>query len=588
MLPVSAAATQGRITGEGVALRDKPTTQGSNVILRFSKGTLVTVNGKTTGNEAVAGGGTTWYYVTYSGKTGYVYGKYVEEITEPAYNADFEKNLLSFPESYRAALRTIHNSYPNWVFVADNIGIGLDGAVNLEYGGDNMFATKKWVELTYGAQWRDPRVDETNPDHLREGGRWTFASREAIAYFMDPRNALTVTNTQPSLPNIFTFLQQSYNSAIQTEAGLRSVVAGTFLANGYGGNKDAYIADIMQAAKESNVSPYVIASTIIIEQGTKGTSSLISGTYKGYEGYYNFFNYGASGNNVVVNGLTYAKNKGWNSRRASIVGGAKLYAEGYVSKGQDTYYYMDFNVKSGGNHQYAACLYDQCTKSISMRSVCISNANAALTFKIPVYSAMPAVAYPVPTAHTCVGELRNAKPATCMSDGYSGDTYCKTCGRLMLAGTVIKSTGHTPDEPVNRVDATCLEEGYSGDIYCKDCGELIAEGSVTAAKGHTPGEWIIDIPADTDTDGLWHLECAACGATVKTQEIPACGQKLPGDINGDESVDNKDLTRLFQFLSNWDVTVNYPAVDVNNDGFIDNKDLTRLFQYLSGWDVALS
>ncbi|MBO7520045.1 MAG: dockerin type I repeat-containing protein, partial [Clostridia bacterium] len=61
----------------------------------------------------------------------------------------------------------------------------------------------------------------------------------------------------------------------------------------------------------------------------------------------------------------------------------------------------------------------------------------------------------------------------------------------------------------------------------------------------------------------------------------------PGDINGDGEVDNKDLTRLFQFLSNWDVEVNEDALDVNGDGSVDNKDLTRLFQYLSNWDVEI-
>ena len=62
---------------------------------------------------------------------------------------------------------------------------------------------------------------------------------------------------------------------------------------------------------------------------------------------------------------------------------------------------------------------------------------------------------------------------------------------------------------------------------------------------------------------------------------------IPGDINGDGQVDNKDLTRLFQYLSNWDVNVNEPALDVNGDDSVDNKDLTRLFQYLSNWDVQI-
>ena len=62
---------------------------------------------------------------------------------------------------------------------------------------------------------------------------------------------------------------------------------------------------------------------------------------------------------------------------------------------------------------------------------------------------------------------------------------------------------------------------------------------------------------------------------------------IPGDINGDGSVNNKDLTRLFQYLSDWDVEVTESALDINGDGSVNNKDLTRLFQYLSDWDVKI-
>lgn len=62
---------------------------------------------------------------------------------------------------------------------------------------------------------------------------------------------------------------------------------------------------------------------------------------------------------------------------------------------------------------------------------------------------------------------------------------------------------------------------------------------------------------------------------------------MPGDINGDDKVNNKDLTRLFQHLSNCDVTVNEAALDINGDGKVNNKDLTRLFQYLSSWNVEI-
>lgn len=61
-----------------------------------------------------------------------------------------------------------------------------------------------------------------------------------------------------------------------------------------------------------------------------------------------------------------------------------------------------------------------------------------------------------------------------------------------------------------------------------------------------------------------------------------------GDINKDDAVNNKDLTRLFQYLSGWDVEVDTNALDVNGDEKVNNKDLTRLFQYLSGWNVEIS
>ena len=62
---------------------------------------------------------------------------------------------------------------------------------------------------------------------------------------------------------------------------------------------------------------------------------------------------------------------------------------------------------------------------------------------------------------------------------------------------------------------------------------------------------------------------------------------IAGDINGDGKVNNKDVTRFFQYLSDWNVDVNRAALDVNGDGKVNNKDLTRLFQYLSGWNVKI-
>ena len=62
------------------------------------------------------------------------------------------------------------------------------------------------------------------------------------------------------------------------------------------GEKINYASTFMDVAKSSGVSAYHIASRLKQEQGQKGTSPLISGTYSGYEGYYNYFNFNATGN----------------------------------------------------------------------------------------------------------------------------------------------------------------------------------------------------------------------------------------------------------------------------------------------------
>lgn len=45
------------------------------------------------------------------------------------------------------------------------------------------------------------------------------------------------------------------------------------------------------------------------------------------------------------------------------------------------------------------------------------------------------------------GELKNAKPATATENGYTGDTVCKVCGKLLAAGQAIPATGGQPTDP---------------------------------------------------------------------------------------------------------------------------------------------
>lgn len=62
---------------------------------------------------------------------------------------------------------------------------------------------------------------------------------------------------------------------------------------------------------------------------------------------------------------------------------------------------------------------------------------------------------------------------------------------------------------------------------------------------------------------------------------------LPGDINGDGTVNNKDVTRLMRYIKYKDVEVVMAALDVNGDGSVNNKDVTRLMRYIKYHDVEI-
>ena len=61
----------------------------------------------------------------------------------------------------------------------------------------------------------------------------------------------------------------------------------------------------------------------------------------------------------------------------------------------------------------------------------------------------------------------------------------------------------------------------------------------------------------------------------------------PGDVNGDDEINNKDLGLLQRYINGWDVAINVQVSDVNDDGEINNKDLGLLQRYINGWDVTL-
>ena len=84
---------------------------------------------------------------------------------------------------------------------------------------------------------------------------------------------------------------------------------------------------------------------------------------------------------------------------------------------------------------------------------------------------------------------------------------------------------HDDTEIRNAKEATCTEDGYTGDTYCKTCGALVAEGKVIPATGHDFGEWTVTREATCEAEGEESRTCSKCDAK-ETRAVPATGHKL--------------------------------------------------------------
>ena len=319
--------------------------------------------------------------------TGYILQEYLGNKKTVTLDQNYANSLRSkgFPESYVESLTKMHAIHPKWNFEVSNTGVSLTDAVNNEYSPvyKNLISTTNKNQLS-----TDPAA-YSNGNYIQFEPGWYAPSKDTLKYYMDPRNFLDDNS-------IFMFEQLSYNSNV-TESDVQSMLNGTFMAGSfvYNGQTYTYARAFMEAGKSSNVNPVHLAARVIQEQGSNGSAT----TNMNYNGqtYHNYFNFNASGsstNEIVSNALSYAVSHGWNNPYLAIKGGADGIANGYISNSQDTLYYQKFNIVGSSRywHQYMANIQAPYKESYSTYSSYFNNnlLNNSYTFKIPVYTDMPA------------------------------------------------------------------------------------------------------------------------------------------------------------------------------------------------------
>ncbi|MBE5815400.1 MAG: leucine-rich repeat domain-containing protein [Clostridiales bacterium] len=129
-------------------------------------------------------------------------------------------------------------------------------------------------------------------------------------------------------------------------------------------------------------------------------------------------------------------------------------------------------------------------------------------------------------------QVINRKAATCLEEGYTGDTVCTACEETLTPGEAIPATGHSYGEPSYAQEATCKREGYTGDLYCTACGDMIL-GEVIPQKEHISSERIsASEPTCTREGRTGYTYCLNCGNELEPSEtIPATGHTLSEPTN---------------------------------------------------------
>ncbi len=104
-------------------------------------------------------------------------------------------------------------------------------------------------------------------------------------------------------------------------------------------------------------------------------------------------------------------------------------------------------------------------------------------------------------------------PATCVSKA-----VCSVCGETFGE---VDANNHVHTTVKNRKEATCTQTGYTGDTYCTDCNKILRTGEELAALGHDYKATVTKQPTTTE-EGVRTYTCTRCNSSY-TESIA----KLP-------------------------------------------------------------
>lgn len=582
--------------------------------------------------------------------SGFTYTGYIPKsnITVTTYEThdEYEQNLINqgFPSDYASRLAILHAIHPNWSFTpsyTNKVQGGMDfyTAVN---GEASVIARNLISGSNTSLRSTDDGAYQNGEWISLSGSGWYAASRQTIAYYMDPRNFLDESH-------IFMFENLAYNPSTQTADTVNKIIDGTFMSlnNPFACTDTSYLCSVgshtftdtfIASATDKGVSPVHLASRVKQEQGSGGSVLSLGNGYKDqYIGFYNFFNIGASGkttDDVILNGLLYAYNRNWNNQYASIYEGSSLIASNYIKNGQSTVYYQKFNVITSGlyGNQYmqnvrapyseSYTTYTSYYKSYDSQE----NWNSAVyDFLIPVYSNMGS-STTLDTSGNADATLSSLNVTSCrLNPSFQSSAYEYDCFATKDTESISISAAATNAlakvEYSERVELTSDTTIVEIKVIAANWNTAIYKINVKKidTDGYTPleilngiglkvnGNFASNIEVGSDISNIinsilnkYHFSEVKVTDTANnsiTSGQVKTGQKITitnsgitstfavilyGDPSGDGLIDIRDLLVIQKHLvKSKTITEEYlTASDINKDGTVDIRDLLLEQKYL--------
>ena len=129
--------------------------------------------------------------------------------------------------------------------------------------------------------------------------------------------------------------------------------------------------------------------------------------------------------------------------------------------------------------------------------------------------------------------------ATCVSKA-----VCSVCGETFGE---VDANNHVHTTVKNIKEATCTQTGYTGDTYCTDCDKLLEMGKELAALGHSYTSKVTKAATITE-EGIMTYTCSKCGHSY-TQPIA----KIKIDNGNNNSTSIKPYIKDDSGKEGWDV-----------------------------------